>query len=448
MNEVMDMSENMCHPVDEKLPLGRSFVYGLQHVMAMYAGSVAVPLILANALKLPNDVVIYLINADLFVAGVTTIIQCLGFGHIGTKLPLMQGVTFAAVTPMIIIGQAHGLNSIFGATIAAGAITYLLSPYFSKLIRFFPRVVTGTIITIIGISLLPVAINWTAGGNPTAPSYASGVNVSLAFVVLVFILLLNRYFTGFMSNISVLLGLVFGSIIALPLGITDLSRIGQANWLGMTMPFAFGMPTFEFSSILAMVVVMLVVMTETTGDIVAIGEIVKKPITADGLTKGLRTDGVGTLLAGIFNTFPHTAFAQNVGLVSLTGIKSRFVVSCGGVILIILGLLPKAAALVASIPNPVLGGAGLVMFGMVAASGIKSLAQVDYEENKNSLIVAVSIAVSMIPLVIPSFYHSLPEWAGTLLHSGITGGTLVAIVLNIFFNEMGVKDKKPVPTVV
>lgn len=436
------MSENMYHPVDEKLPLGQSFVYGLQHVLAMYAGAVAVPLILANALKLPNDVVIYLINADLFIAGVTTIIQCIGFGHIGAKLPLMQGVTFAAVTPMIIIGQSHGLNGIFGATIAAGVITYLLSPYFSQLIRFFPKVVTGTIITIIGVSLLPVAVNWAAGGNPAAPNYASGINISLAFVVLSFILLLNRYCTGFLSNISVLLGLVFGTIIAIPLGITDLSKIGQADWLGMTLPFAFGMPTFEFSSILAMTVVMLVVMTETTGDIVAIGEIIEKPITSKELTRGLRTDGIGTLLAGVFNTFPHTAFAQNVGLVSLTGIKSRFVVATGGFILIILGLLPKAAALVASIPSPVLGGAGLVMFGMVAASGIKSLGQVDYEDNKNTLIVAVSIAVSMIPLVVPSFYHSLPEWAGTVLHSGITGGTLAAIILNAFFNETGVSKAK------
>ncbi|AJQ27879.1 nucleobase:cation symporter-2 family protein [Pelosinus fermentans] len=441
-NGVIEMPENVCHPVDEKLPLGQTFVYGLQHVLAMYAGAVAVPLILANALKLPNDVLIYLINADLFVAGITTIIQCIGFGHIGSKLPLMQGVTFAAVTPMIIIGQTHGLTSIFGSTIAAGVITYLLSPYFSKLLRFFPQVVTGTIITIIGISLLPVAVNWSAGGNPSAPNYANGTYICLAFVVLSFILLLNRYCKGFLSNISVLLGLIFGTIIAIPLGITDLSKISQANWIGVTSPFAFGLPTFEFSSILAMTVVMLVVMTETTGDLVAIAEIVKKPLQPNDLTKGLRTDGIGTLIGGIFNSFPHTAFAQNVGLVSLTGIKSRFVVASGGFILIVLGLLPKAAALVAAIPNPVLGGAGIVMFGMVAASGIKSLAKVNYEGNKNSLIVAVSVGVSMIPLAVPSFYHTLPEWAGIVLHSGITGGTLAAILLNAFFNEFGRIIKK------
>lgn len=431
------MKENTIHPVDEMLPFGQLFAYGLQHVLAMYAGAVAVPLILANALKLPPEQLIYLINADLFCAGLATIIQAIGVGPVGIRFPIMQGVTFAAVSPMILIGQEHGLTSIFGATIAAGLITYLLSPFFSRLMRFFPGVVTGTIITIIGIALLPVAVNWSAGGNPAAADYASATNVGLAFAVLAFILLLNKYVTGFLSNISVLLGLVFGTLVAIPLGIVNFSKVAQADWVGFTTPFAFGMPTFEFSSILAMAVVMLVVMTETTGDIIAIGQIVDKPVGERELTRGLQTDGVATMLGGIFNSFPHTAFAQNVGLVSLTGVKSRFVVAIGGVILILFGLFPKAAALVAAIPNPVLGGAGLVMFGMVASSGVRSLAKVSYDGNKNTLIVAVSIGISMVPLAVPNFYHALPEWARIVLHSGITGGTLSAIVLNAFFNEIG-----------
>ncbi|WP_346354460.1 nucleobase:cation symporter-2 family protein [Azotosporobacter soli] len=419
------------------LPIGQLFAYGLQHVLAMYAGAVAVPLILANALHLSQEQVIYLINADLFCAGIATIIQAIGIGPVGIKFPIMQGVTFAAVSPMILIGQEHGLTSIFGATIAAGLITYLLSPFFSRLMRFFPAVVTGTIITIIGIALLPVAVNWAAGGNSAAANYASPANIGLAFAVLAFILTLNKYVSGFLSNISVLLGLVFGTLLAMPLGIVDFSKVGQADWIGFTMPFAFGMPTFELSSILAMTVVMLVVMTETTGDIIAIGQIVDKPVGAKELTRGLQTDGVATMIGGLFNSFPHTAFAQNVGLVSLTGVKSRFVVATGGLILILFGLFPKAAAVVAAIPNPVLGGAGIVMFGMVASSGIRALTKVNYEGNKNTLIVAVSIGVSMVPLAVPNFYHALPEWARIVLHSGITGGTLSAILLNAFFNEIG-----------
>ncbi len=433
------MKEKTIHPVDERLPFGQLFAYGLQHVLAMYAGAVAVPLILANALHLSQAELIYLINADLFCAGLATIIQAIGVGPIGIRFPIMQGVTFAAVSPMILIGQEHGLTSIFGATIAAGLITYLISPYFSKLMRFFPAVVTGTIITIIGVALLPVAVNWAAGGNPAAANYASLPNVGLAFAVLSFILILNKYVSGFLSNISVLLGLIFGTLLAIPLGIVDFSKVGQAEWIGFTTPFAFGMPTFEFSSILAMTVVMLVVMTETTGDIIAIGQIVDKPVGAKELTRGLQTDGVATMLGGIFNSFPHTAFAQNVGLVSLTGIKSRFVVAAGGVILIMFGLFPKAAALVAAIPNPVLGGAGIVMFGMVASSGIKALSKVEYEGNKNTLVVAVSIGISMVPLAVPHFYNALPEWARIVLHSGITGGTLSAIILNAFFNETGTR---------
>lgn len=439
------MTENSRHPVDELLPKGQLFAYGLQHVLAMYAGAVAVPLIIAKALDLSKDQLIYLINADLFAAGLVTLIQSLGFLNMGIRMPIMQGVTFAAVAPMVLIGQSHGLTSIFGATIAAGIVTYLISPYFSRLLRYFPPVVTGSIITIIGISLMPVAINWAAGGIPNSPDYASLKYISLAFAVLLFIVVLFRFLKGFWSNIAVLLGLIAGTLVSIPLGLTDFSQVSEASWLGLTVPFAFGFPTFQISSIVAMVVVMLVSMTETTGDIIAIGEIVDKPISRNDLTRGLRADGFGTFLGGIFNTFAYTAFAQNVGLVGLTGIKSRYVTAASGVILILLGLFPKMAAIVAAIPNPVLGGAGIAMFGMVAASGVSSLSKVQFEGNQNKLIVAISIGVGVITIGCPNFYHDFPEWARIVLHSGITAGSLVAIVLNYFFNELGNQDKTVAP---
>lgn len=429
------------HPVDEILPFNQLFLYGLQHVLAMYAGAVAVPLILANALGLGKEQLIYLINADLFTCGIATLIQTLGFWKMGIKIPIIQGVTFAAVTPMILIGKSHGLTGIYGSVIVAGLITYLASPYFSRLIRFFPPVVTGSIITIIGVSLLPVAVRWAGGGNPAAKNFGDMQFLGLAFLVLALVVFFYRYFKGFLSNIAVLLGLTAGTLIAIPLGLVNFSGVTTAAWMGVTTPFAFGMPTFDIASIVAMTLVMLVVMTETTGDFIAVGEIVGKPITQDDLTRGLKADGFSTFLGGIFNAFPYTAYAQNVGLVGLTQVKSRYVVAAAGAILVVLGLFPKAAAVVASIPTPVLGGAGIAMFGMVMASGIKTLSKISFENNHNLMVVAVSIAMGLIPLAVPGIYSKFPAQLQVILHSGITVGSIVAILLNAMLNKVDTIEK-------
>ncbi len=431
------MPPDKTHPVDEILPAGQLFACGLQHVMAMYAGCVAVPLIIANALGLSKDQLIYLINADLFTVGIATIIQSFGFLNMGVKLPVVQGVSFAAVTPMIMVGKTHGIQGIFGAVIVAGIITYLISPYFSRLIRYFPPVVTGTIITIIGVSLLPVAVRWAGGGVPGAPGFASPANLAMAFIVLVLTVIYYRCLPGFWSSIAVLLGLVSGTAIAIAFGLTDFSKVATAAWFGFTTPFAFGMPIFDPMAILTIVLAMLVIMTETTGDMIAVGEMVGKPVNQEDVVRGLRADGFATMLGGIMNTFPYSAFAQNVGLVGLTGVRSRFVIVVAGIILVILGLFPKAAAIVAAIPTPVLGGAGIAMFGMVAASGIRALGKVSFEGNYNAMIVAVSIGVGLIPLAVPGFYGKLPAWAQMFLNSGITIGSIIAVLLNFCFNELG-----------
>lgn len=434
-------NEETIHPVDEMLPMGKLFTYGLQHVLAMYAGAVAVPLILANALGLSQEQLIYLINADLLTCGIATLIQTIGFWNMGIRIPIIQGVTFAAVTPMIIIGKAHGLPGIYGSIIVAGIVTYLASPYFSRLLRFFPPVVTGSIITLIGVTLMPVAVRWAAGGNPAAKDFAAASYIGLALVTLLFVLFFYRYFKGFLSNIAVLLGLISGTLLAIPLGLVKFSQVATANWLGVTTPFYFGLPTFDLASIAAMIIVMLVVMTETTGDCIAVGEIVEKPITSKDLTRCLRADGFSTMLGGILNSFPYTAFAQNVGLVGLTKVKSRFVVAAAGVILIILGLFPKFAAVISAIPVAVLGGAGIAMFGMVAASGIKTLSKVQFEGTHNIMVVAVSLGIGMITLAVPNFYQNFPSWAQVILHSGITAGSITAIVLNVILNGIDTKTQ-------
>lgn len=476
------------HPVDEMLPPPKLFTLGLQHVLVMYAGAVAVPLIVGRALKLEPADVAFLISADLFVCGLVTLIQSLGATQwFGIKLPVMMGVTFAAVGPMVAMANANpgpeGARAIFGAIIAAGLISILIAPLVSRMLRFFPPVVTGTIILVIGVSLMRIGINWIFGNpvGPTAPmivdpahadwlkavtegaaagtvtgiadlpakfapaptmmnpAYAPLGNVAVSAVVLISILLIARFAKGFLCNISVLLGIIIGAIIAVALGKMTFDKVGDAAWFGLVTPFHFGMPTFDLVMIVTMTLVMIVVMIESTGMFLALGDMTGKPVTQPMLSAGLRTDGLGTLIGGIFNTFPYTSFSQNVGLVGVTGVRSRFVCVAGGIILIVLGLVPKMGALVESVPTMVLGGAGLVMFGMVAATGIRILSGVNFATNRNNLfIVAVSLGMGMIPLVAPNFKQWMPHDLHPLIESGILLASVTAVILNAFFN--GTKD--------
>jgi xanthine permease len=403
------------HPVDEVLPPGPLAVYGFQHVLAFYAGAVIVPILLASAIGLEGPALVRLINADLFTCGIASIIQSVGFWKVGVRLPLLQGVTFTAVAPMIAIGNANGggvdgLLAVYGAVIVAGIVSFLIAPYFSRLLRLFPPVVTGTVITIIGVALIPVAVLQAGGGNPEDPNFASLQNIAFAGGTLVVILLLYRFFRGFIATIAVLLGLIIGTIVATAFGIVDYSGVGEVSWVGITTPFYFGWPTFGLAAIVSMVVVMLITAVETTGDVFATGEIVDKPIRRQDVAAAIRADGLATTIGGILNSFPYTCFAENVGLVRLTGVRSRFVVATAGVIMIIIGLLPKIGAVVAAIPPPVLGGAALVLFATVAVIGIQTLSRVDFRDERNVIVIAASLAVAMIPVAFPTFYQNFPDW--------------------------------------
>jgi NCS2 family nucleobase:cation symporter-2 len=453
----MNPSGTAVHPVDEVLPVGRLIPLGLQHVLVMYAGAIAVPLIVGRALKLPPEQVALLISADLFCCGIVTLIQSLGVTRwFGIKLPVMMGVTFVAVGPMIAMAgnPALGITGIFGAVIGAGIVSIVIAPLVSRMLPFFPPVVTGTIIAVIGISLMRVAVGWAAGGggvqpmivDPSAvgvvpakmmpnPAYAAPDNLAIALFVLVAILLFTKYGKGFLSNIAVLLGIVLGSIVAWAMGKMSFAHVAKAKWFDLIYPFQFGMPTFDFWAIVTMTLVMIVVMIESTGMFLALSDITGRKVTQESLTRGLRTDGLGTLIGGIFNTFPYTSFSQNVGLVGVTGVRSRWVCVAGGIIFIVMGLIPALAAVVEAVPQFVLGGAGLVMFGMVAATGIRILADVDYKSNRHNLfIVAISIGFGMIPLVAPNFFQHMPKALSPLLHSGILLAGIVAVLLNLYFN--------------
>ena len=441
------------HPVDQVPPFGKLTILGIQHVLAFYAGAVVVPLVIASGLGLDNHTLVHLINADLLTCGIATIIQSAGIGRfIGVKLPLIQGVTFTAVSPLIAIGAAAtprgadpttGLATMYGSIIAVGLIVFLVAPFFAKLLRFFPPIVTGTLLTVMGTTLLSVSagdiVAWADKATDEAAKAAATYEaLGFAFGTIAIIVIIQRLFKGFMGTLSVLLALLIMTAVAFALGKTDFSGVGEATWLGITTPFYFGIPKFSVTAIVAMIIVMAVTAVETTGDVFATGEVVGKRIAPRDIANALRADGLSTLLGGVLNSFPYTCFAQNVGLVRLTRVSSRWVVTAAGVFMIVLGLLPKAAAFVAAIPPPVIGGASLAMFANVAVVGIQTLSKVDLRDNRNAVIVSTSIALALlVTFRRDDIVNAMPSWLQIIFGSGVTIGSLTAIVLNILFFHIG-----------
>ncbi|MDQ0284716.1 nucleobase:cation symporter-2 family protein [Rhodococcoides fascians] len=431
----------MTRPEDTRPPLLQMFGYGMQHILSMFGGVIAVPIIVGGAAGLSGADQALLISCALFVSGVATVLQTVGVPFFGSQLPLVQGISFASVsTVLTIIGSAEdgrtGLRTVLGAVLVAALIGLAIAPFFSKIVRFFPPLVTGSIITVIGLSLMPVAARWITGqemvGGAPNPQYLDPGNIGLAMFTLLAVLVMTKI--KVLSRLSILLGLVVGTIAALIVGKTDFGGVGDAAVVAVPTPFAFGSPIFAVGAIVSMTIVILVVMVETTADILAVGEVVGTDVDSRRVGDGLRADMVSSAIAPIFNTFPATAFAQNVGLVAMTGIKSRFVVALGGGVLALLGLSPVLAAVVGVVPLPVLGGAGIALFGTVAASGIRTLGKVNYDNNANVVIVAVTLAFGLIPVVASDFWDEFPDWFVTVFHSGISAASIVAVVLNVFFN--------------
>ena len=431
--------------INEKLPVKKLVPLGLQHVLSMYAGALAVPIILGASLGLSAQDVAFLIAADLFTCGLATLIQAYGIGnYAGVKLPVVLGCSFVAIGPMIAIGTSNGMTGtaglpdIYGAVIASGLIIWAIAGVFGKLTRFFPPIVTGTVITVVGLSLIPVAINNAAGGLDN-PGYGDIKNLLLALFVLVVVLFMNRFFKGFLQAISVLIGLIAGTIVAYFLGMVDFQEVHNASWFELVKPFHFGMPKFKLDAIISMTLVDIVTSIEAIGVFLGLSQICESKISEKDIIRGLRGEGISKTLGGIFNSFPYATFSQNVGLVALSGVRSRYVCVTSGVILAILGVLPKFAALGTVIPMSVLGGATLAMFGMVAVSGMRILLEADFTKPGNLLIVAVSISVGLGFKVAPDAIAQLPPQLKLVFGDGIISASLFAVVLNIFFNYKELK---------
>ncbi|MBO0482537.1 nucleobase:cation symporter-2 family protein [Candidatus Enterococcus courvalinii] len=421
---------------------GKAAVLGLQHLLAMYAGAVAVPLLIGTGLGFNQEQMTYLISIDIFMCGLATLLQLTVNRFFGIGLPVVLGCAIQAVAPLILIGTDKGVGAIYGSIIASGIFVVLAAGFFSKIKKLFPPLVTGTVITVIGLTLIPVAIEKMGGGSAAATNFGDKTNLLLAFVTIGLIVGVQMLGKGFIRSIAVLIGLVGGSLLAGLMGMINLDAIGQAPLFHVPQPFYFGKPTFDIWSILLMIIISIVSMVESTGVYFALGDITGKKVGEEELKKGYRAEGLAVILGGIFNTFPYTGFSQNVGLVQLSGIKTRKPIYFSAAFLIILGLFPKIGAIAQIIPEPVLGGGMLVMFGMVAVQGIRMLLDVDFDNDKNLLIVAVSIGFGLGFNIMPSLFGQLPETIQMFTGNGIVMSSVTAIVLNLVFN--GIKKDEAI----
>lgn len=409
----------------------KAMVLGLQHLLAMYSGSILVPMMIGQALGYNSEQLTYLVSTDIFMCGVATFLQLQLNKYFGIGLPVVLGVAFQSVAPLTIIGQSLGSGAMFGALIVSGIFVVLVSGIFSKLANYFPAIVTGSVITTIGLTLIPVAIG-NMGNNVANPSLES---LLLALITVFIILVVNIFTKGFLKSISILLGLVIGTLIASGMGQVNFAPVSQAPLLHIPTVFYFGTPTFEFSSIVMMCIIATVSMVESTGVYLALSDITKDPIDATRLRNGYRAEGLAVLLGGMFNTFPYTGFSQNVGLVKMSGIKTRLPIYYAAAFLVLLGLLPKFGALAQIIPSPVIGGAMIVMFGFVSLQGMQMLARVDFVNNEhNFLIAAVSIAVG-VGFNNSNLFNSLPTAFRMFFSNGIVMASILAVVLNAILNR-------------
>ena len=429
--------QTLRYPVDSKPPFGLTLLLALQHLLAALGGIIAVPLVIGNVLKLPTPDTIVLVNAALLVSGIVTIIQCRGIGPIGLRLPSVMGTSFTFVAAALAIGfSEHGVAGILGASLV-GSFVMIIGSFFMPYVRkLFPPVVTGVVVVMIGLSLIPVAVDWFAGGQKGDVNYADPANLAMATFVLVLVVILVQWGKGIFSAAAIVIGMMVGYVVALTLGWINFEAVKNAEIVAIPQPLHFGL-AFPISGIIGMSIAYLVTIVESSGNFLALGNATQTEITGKHLRGGVLCDGVGSAFAAIMSTTPFSSFAQNIGVISLTGVASRHVVTVMGVLLIFAGIFPWFGALIVSIPSPVLGGAGLMMFAMIIASGIQMLDKVE-RSKRNGLIIAISIGCGLAVTTRPELLDKLPSFFKEVFGSGITVGSVLALVLNLILP----KDKE------
>jgi xanthine permease len=422
--------------VNDKPNLALRILLGFQHIFAAFGGIIVVPIIIASALNFDSSTTTALISAAILVAGIATFIQSRGIGSIGARVACIMGTDITFVAPAIVVGKEFGLPGIFGATMLGAILVIILSFFIKYIMKLFPEIVTGIVVCLIGLTLLPVSIDWAAGGSG-AQDYGSLRNLGIALTVTLVTLLLNHYGKGILSSASILIGMAVGYIICISFGMVDFSIISSADVITFPKVLNRGV-TFNLNVLLPFIPAYLVSVIGTVGNLKAINEISGIENDDIRISHGVLSDGVGSFIAGVFGAMPNTSFGQNVGLIPLTKVASRFVTMMAGIMLIILGFFPKFAAIINAMPQVVLGGVGIVMFGTVAAAGIQTLSKVKLT-NRNILIIATSIGLGLGVTFRPEILSNLPQSLKMIFSSGISTGTIVALILNIILKEESVE---------
>lgn len=413
----------------------QNFILGFQHLLAMYSGDVLVPLLIGHYLHFTTLQMTYLVSIDIFMCGIATLLQLKQTPLTGIGLPVVLGCAVQAVTPLETIGGKLGITYMYGAIIAAGIFVFLIAGFFARLKKLFPPVVTGSLITIIGFTLVPVGFQDLGGGTPTAASFGTPANLFIGFLTIIIILVFNAFARGFMKSIAILLGILISSFIAGAMGFVSLKPVSEAAWFHAPQLFFFGIPRFDTSAMITMILVSLTTMIESTGVFFALSDITGRQLTTKDLERGYRAEGIAAVLGGLFNTFPYSTFSENVGVLKMSGVKSRQPVYYAAFLLLLLGLLPKVGALATVIPEPVLGGAMIVMFGMVGVQGVQILHKVDFSNNANLLTASVSIGLGLGITMYPQLFQHMPTEFQIILGNGIVVTSISAVLLNLLFNH-------------
>ena len=428
-------SNGLIYKLDDHPPLRNALFAALQHLLAIFVAIITPPLIISGALNLDVETTGFLVSMSLFASGIATFIQCRRVGPIGCGLLCIQGTSFSFIGPIIAAGMAGGLPAIFGATIAASTVEMCIS----RILRYTKKIITplvsGIVVTLIGLSLIKVGITACGGGNAAIAdgTFGSFRNISLAALVLVLIIFFNRSSNRYLRMSSIVIGLAAGYLIALAFDMVSFKSIDSYGGINIPTPFKYGVD-FDISAIISLGLVYLITSIEAYGDITANSLISGEPITGERFMKrasgGILADGVSSMLAGIFNSFPNSIFAQNNGMIQLTGIASRYVGYFIAGFLILLGLFPAVGLVFSVMPEPVLGGATLLMFGTVAAAGIRIIAAQEINR-KATLVIAISFSFGLSVELVPEILCQLPETARNIFSSGITTGGITAILSNM-----------------
>lgn len=424
----------LIYGLNDRPPLRETLFAALQHLLAIFVAIITPPLIIANAIQLDQETTSFLVSMSLMVSGVATFIQCRRLGKIGCGLLCIQGTSFSFIGPIITAGLAGGLPAIFGATVAGSVVEMFVSRILKYARRIITPLVSGIVVTLIGMSLIKVGIISCGGGNASAPDFGSLQNIGIALMVLVLIIIFNRSSNRFLRMGSIVIGLIVGYAVSWWLGMVDFSSIQSYAGINYPQPFKYGL-SFDFSSILGLGLVYLITSIEAYGDITANSLISEEPVEGETFIQraegGILADGFNSMIAGLFfSSFPNSIFAQNNGMIQLTGVASRYVGYFIAALLIILGVFPAIGNVFSLMPAPVLGGATLLMFGTVAAAGIRIIASQTINR-KATLVIAISFAMGLSVEMVPDILKQLPDSLQSIFSSGITTGGLTAIITNM-----------------